>query len=323
MRVTALCLALLTTSALLTPAPARAAPAPCAWTATALEVPPGYQDASAEATNRQDLIVGRLTPASGFGDHLVLWRDGKATVLGRPFGLTGHPTAVSSTGVVTGLLDRASGEQVRHGFRYANGEFQRLETPPGADYARPHSVNAAGDVVAAVKGQLVRWPAGGAAHEVLAPPVPGEVADPYLDDEGRIAFTLYTGGRATIQLRHPDGRFQELLPPEPTGSMLAVQLHAGRVVGHLGLSNTVVWGVDGAVQQRISEEPRAINGTGRVLTAGNGAGQARLWQDGALVSELPWQYRADTQNALLEDGSVVGAMRVSSSRYHPAHLRCQ
>ncbi|WP_433301574.1 hypothetical protein ACQP2F_06475 [Actinoplanes sp. CA-030573] len=169
-------------------APASAAP-PAACPVRTLPVPAGMKNVTPtgiDPTGR--FIVGNGTVGQNF--HPVLWTDGKPQALPM-VGQSVELDAVNSSGVVAGLVANGTSE---YAFRWQNGKYTRLRTPPGSWHVYPWPrINTAGDVVmmaepsANIEGKgaiAVLWKAGSTKATKLPLPKNAGISD--IDDAGRI-----------------------------------------------------------------------------------------------------------------------------------------
>jgi hypothetical protein len=177
-----------------------AKPSAVACRMTELPAPAGVKRAGPEAVDPTGrYIVGNGTEGQDF--RPVLWTDGRPAAL-PVIADSVQATAVSSAGVVVGLLTRDNRDTV---FKYENGEYIELRLPKGEWYPYPEpAINARGDVIinaeprANIEGKGVialLWPAGATSSTppVQLPLPEGAHVREILDD-GRMAGGIYRDG---------------------------------------------------------------------------------------------------------------------------------
>ena len=113
-----------------------------------------------------------------------------------------QPIAANASGVVVGLVEEPQQEYV---FRYANGAYTRLLTPPGDWHLYPvPAINAAGDVVINVEPRgnsggkdsiVLLWKAGSTTAVKLPLSAGANAFD--ITDDGTIVGAMYRDGVAT------------------------------------------------------------------------------------------------------------------------------
>ncbi|WP_406041627.1 hypothetical protein OG799_34910 [Micromonospora sp. NBC_00898] len=180
-------------------ATASAGPAgPCRM--TELPVPAGMTDVTAVAVDPTGrYVVGHSVVGQDF--RPVLWTDGQPQALPMP-GKSVQPIAANASGVVVGLVEEPQQEYV---FRYENGAYARLLTPPGDWHVYPvPAINAAGDIVinAEPRGNsggkdsiVLLWKAGSTTAVKLPLPAGANAFD--ITDDGTIVGAMYKDGMAT------------------------------------------------------------------------------------------------------------------------------
>ncbi|MCW6009623.1 hypothetical protein K1W54_34545 [Micromonospora sp. CPCC 205371] len=166
---------------------------------TELPVPPGMSGVEVEAVDPTGrYIVGNSTVGQNF--RPVLWVDEKPSAL--PVIATSvQVTAVNASGVVVGLAHDLPDEYV---FRYENGAYTRLRTPPGEWHVYPTpAINAAGDIVinAEPRGKaegedsiVLLWKAGSTTATQVPLPTEANVYD--ITDDGTLVGGTYEKGYA-------------------------------------------------------------------------------------------------------------------------------
>ncbi|MFU8872083.1 hypothetical protein [Micromonospora sp. SL4-19] len=196
---------------------------------TELPVPPGMKDVTADAVDPTGrYIVGNNTVGQNF--RPVMWTDGRPQALPVK-GQSVQVTAVNASGTAVGIAtDDPKHEYV---FRYANGAYTRLNTPPGNWHPYPTpAINAAGDVVINVEprgnvggeGSIVLlWKAHSPTAVRLRLPAGANAFD--ITDDGKIVGAMYKDGVATdAYVWDQQGNGQKLeVPAGQTGAAYAAQ----------------------------------------------------------------------------------------------------
>ncbi|SCG59350.1 hypothetical protein [Micromonospora inositola] len=200
--------------------------APCRM--TELPVPSGMKGATAVAVDPTGrYVVGNSLVGQDF--RPILWTDGQPQALPVP-GKSVQVTAANASGVVVGLVEDTKQEYV---FRYENGAYTRLRTPPGSWHPYPTpAINAAGDVIINVEPRgnsggkdsiVLLWKAGSTSAVKLPLPAGANAYD--ITDDGTIVGAMYKDGVATAAYawdRRGNGRKLEL-PSGETGAAYAAQ----------------------------------------------------------------------------------------------------
>lgn len=167
---------------------------------TELPVPSGMTDVTAVAVDPTGrYVVGHSVVGQDF--RPVLWTDGQPRALPMP-GKSVQPVAANASGVVVGLVEEPRQE---YAFRYANGAYTRLLTPPGDWHLYPvPAINAAGDIVINVEPRgnsggkdsiVLLWKAGSTTAVKLPLPAGANAFD--ITDDGTIVGAMYRDGVAT------------------------------------------------------------------------------------------------------------------------------
>ncbi|MEU4679849.1 hypothetical protein [Micromonospora sp. NPDC023737] len=160
----------------------------------------------------------------------ILWTDGQPQALSVP-GTSVQVTAVNASGVVVGLVWNTKEEYV---FRYHNGAYTRLRTPPGhwKPYPEP-AINAAGDIIVNVEPRgkiegedsiVLLWKAGSTTPVTLPLPAGANAYD--ITDDGTIVGAMYKDGHANTAYawdQQGNGRKLEV----PTGQTAAAYAAQG------------------------------------------------------------------------------------------------
>ncbi len=166
---------------------------------TELPVPSGMTNAAAAAVDPTGrYIVGHDVVGQEF--RSILWTDGQPQALPMP-SKSVQLTAVNASGVVVGLVED---HKQQYAFRYSNGVYTKMRTPPGSWHLYPEpAINAAGDVVINAepsgniegKGSIILlWKAG--ATTAVRLPVPTEANAYDITDDGTIVGAMYKDGHA-------------------------------------------------------------------------------------------------------------------------------
>ncbi|HET6482795.1 MAG TPA: hypothetical protein VFG35_22555 [Actinoplanes sp.] len=201
------------------PEPITASPGPAGTVAkscggAALRVPAGVKGASANGVDPTGrYIIGHYFQGQDF--RPLLWTDGvpRKLPLEAP---SMQLNSVNANGVAAGL---AEGPNIEYAFRYENGKYTRLRTPPGKWHVYPYPMmNAAGDVVmnaepqgksGGADGIALLWEAGSTTPITL--PLPGNANVYDITDDGLIVGGLFEdGGAHTPYVWDRTGRGREL-----------------------------------------------------------------------------------------------------------------
>jgi len=323
------------------PAPASAATRPPASAGAAvtckmsqLPLPAGMKDAKADAVDPTGrYIVGNNVVGQDF--QPILWTDARAQALPM-VGKSVQATAVNASGVVVGLVADAQQEYV---FRFENGAYTKLHTPPGrwTVYPQP-AVNAAGDVVINVepfgnsggKGSFaVLWKAGSATPIKLPLPAGANAHD--ITDDGTIVGTIYKDGEATAAYawdQQGHGRKLQV----PAGQTAAAYAARGKwATGGLWPSMApALWNLETGALTRLGLQGSAAPGRGAGKSAALGPGEAVnaagwvvtdrvVLRDGADV-KLAVPSGQDARPAGVSDGGLVVGQALTNGRAEDLNL---
>ncbi|GID26873.1 hypothetical protein [Paractinoplanes brasiliensis] len=179
--------------------PTQSAAAKVKCRSTPLPVPKGAKEATAEGVDPTGrYIIGHDSKGQDFLP--ILWTDGVPQRLPQVEDSV-QLTTVNASGVVAGL---ATSDNEEYAFRYENGQYTRLKTPPGQWTIYPWpTMNAAGDIVinAEPKGNsggkdsiALYWKAG--TTEAVTLPLPTEANVYDITDDGLIVGGKYVKGEA-------------------------------------------------------------------------------------------------------------------------------
>lgn len=292
--------------------PATAAPAK-ACAVTALPVPAGMKRVATTAVDPTGrFIVGNNTVGQDF--RPILWTDGKAQALPVPEKSV-QLTAVNASGVVVGLAEDGPDSYV---FRYANGQYTKLETPPGKWHPYPTpTINAAGDVVINAepqgnvegKGKIsLIWKAGSTTATRLPLPPTASVHD--ITDDGTVIGTIYKNGHGVAGYAwDQQGKGRKL--ETPAGRATAAYAAEGDwVVGGLWPDMMpALWNI--RTGERIEVGATAVT---RAKKQGDGPGPANAVNASGVVVAGGFVYR-DGHAVTLEapDGETVRAAAVADN----------
>lgn len=183
---------------------------------TELRVPSGMANAKPTAVDPTGrYIVGYSTKKQDF--RPILWTDGKPQALPL-IAESVQPTAVNASGVVVGLASNGQDDYV---FRYENGQYTKLKTPPGKWHPYPDpAINADGDVVINAepqgnvegKGEIsLLWKAGSTTATRLPLPAGADVYD--IADDGTIVGRVSVGQLAVGYVWDQQGHGRKLETP--------------------------------------------------------------------------------------------------------------
>ncbi|WP_127504433.1 hypothetical protein [Actinoplanes solisilvae] len=203
--------------------PAKPTP-PKACKAATLRMPAGVTGASANGVDPSGrYVIGHYFKGQDF--QPLLWTDGKPGKL--PLEAPSMQlTSVNVNGVVAGL---AEGPNLQYAFRYENGRYTRLRTPPGLGWVYPYpAMNAAGDIVINAKPEGessgentvgLLYKAGTSAPIKLPLPANSYVYD--ITDDGTIVGALKKDGvNKTAYAWDRNGRGRELKSVPGTTSIV-------------------------------------------------------------------------------------------------------
>jgi hypothetical protein len=192
------------TNPLVTPAPSQVRPTistagPCS--VRELPVPAGMKEVAPTGIDP----TGRYVVGNGLvGQNYrpVLWTDGKARAL-PVVGQSVQLEAVNASGVVVGLVSDRTTSYV---FRWENGKYTKLRTPPGRWNVYPvPRINTAGDVVINAEplgnsggegGIVLLWKAGRTTATKLPLPTGAGISD--INDNGMVIGSVYKDGEAVF-----------------------------------------------------------------------------------------------------------------------------
>jgi hypothetical protein len=273
---------------------------------TELPVPAGMTDVTAggvDPTGRY--IVGNDVAGQDF--RPVLWTEGRPRALPVP-GKSVQVTAVNARGTAVGLVEDGEQEYV---FRYENGAYTRLSTPPGDWHVYPTpAVNASGDVVinaeprgnSGGRGSIVLlWRAGSTAAVKL--PLPTGANAHAITDDGTVVGAVYRNGMAGAAYAWDQrGKARKLaLPAGETGAAYAAR--DGWATGGLWPSRSAaLWDLrTGEVTQLTVDGPgEAVNTAGWVVANGI------VLRDGAAAELQVPGGQTGLAAAVSDTGLVVG-----------------
>ncbi|MGY0004243.1 hypothetical protein [Micromonospora sp. I033] len=276
-----------------------------------LPVPAGMRRVTAtgvDPTGRY--VIGNDVVGQDF--RPVLWTDGKPQALPVP-GKSVQVNAVNAAGVAVGLVEDGPREYV---FRYEQGAYSRLRTPPGNWHVYPTpAINAAGDVVinAEPSGNsggedsiVLFWRAG--STEAVRLPLPDGANAYGITDDGTIVGAMYQDGRAKAAYAwDQQGRGRKLTAPAgQTGAGYAAR--GDWATGGLWPSTSAaLWNLrTGAVTQLTADGPgQAVNASGWVVAAGT------LLRDGTAVELRVPAGQTGRATAVSDTGLVVGHARTA------------
>jgi hypothetical protein len=274
---------------------ARAGSADCSW--TDLPLPGGARWATVAASDGHGTYVGTTSD-----DAVVLWRDGAVTTIGT--GIV--PADVNESGVVVG--HRSTGIFSMDPMRWADGVWQKLAVPDGAQVAASEAAGN-GDIYGAINfGRLIRWPADApGTYQLLTGPFAG-----YADTKGAaadgtlIAWAIVDSSRPHAGLVwHPERGWTELANPG-TDDIRPSAIAGDTIVG-VDATDLLEWRAgDGSLVRTIPGATAAdVNHAGQTL--GSSAAGTTVWRAGDVEVVLPQvSGRTVEPVAIDEDGTVVG-----------------
>ncbi|MGC4895124.1 hypothetical protein [Micromonospora sp. DT31] len=266
---------------------------------TELPVPSGMKDVHVTGVDPTGkYFVGRNVVGQDF--QPILWTDGQPQALPEQ-GKSVEVAAVNASGVVVGTVWTPQEEYV---FRYENGAYTRLHTPPGSWHPYPDpAINAAGDVIINVEPSgntggedsiVLLWKAGSTTAITL--PLPAEANAYDITDDGTIVGGIYKDrfvAEAYAWDQQGNGRKLEL----PTG-------HRGVAHAARGDWATGSMGPPWSVADRNNSKPPPTPDsalwnlkTGEVIKLGTRQGP------GSAVNASGWVVAAS--GSVLRDGATV------------------
>jgi hypothetical protein len=288
---------------------------------TELPVPPGMKGVQVEAVDPTGrYIVGNGTVGQNF--RPILWVDGKPNVL-PVIAMSVQVTAVNSSGVVVGIADEPRDS---YAFRYENGAYTRLRTPPGDWHVYPTpAINTAGDIVinaeprGKVEGEdsiVLLWKAGSTAATQVPLPTEANVYD--ITDDGQLIGGTYDKGYAAVAYvwdQRGNGRKLEM----PAGEKgIARAARGDWATGSLSLY-PVLWNLRTGKVTRLASPPSPdtldkdgpgpgvqVNASGWVVT---GSPRGSLLRAGEAVELAVPKGQASDVRGVSDTGLVVGQAR--------------
>ncbi|MEU5938671.1 hypothetical protein ABZ807_05700 [Micromonospora sp. NPDC047548] len=235
-------------------------------------------------------------------------------------------TAVNASGIAVGLVEDTQRQE--YVFRYANGAYTRLHTPPGSwrPYPTP-AINAAGDVIINVEPRrnlegkdsiVLLWKAGSTTAVKLPLPAGANAHD--INDDGTIVGAMYRDGVATAAYawdQQGNGRKLEL-PAGQTGAAYAAQ--GDWATGGMWPSmSTALWNLRTGEVTTLGAEGPGVTGSGGKGpgTAVNASGwvvaRGSVLRDGAAV-ELAVPSGQTSRAADVSDTGLVVGQALTSGR---------
>lgn len=244
---------------------------------SALPVPAGVTGASATGVDPSGrYIIGHHFKGQNF--QPLMWTDGvpRKLPLEAP---SMQLSSINANGEAAGL---AEGPDLQYAFRYENGRYTRLSTPPGKSYVYAYPVmNAAGDIVinakppgeSASKNSVALLYRAGASTPVTVSLPPGSLVYDITDD-GTIVGSVKNGSAKSAYAwdRNGHGRKLESVPGHDS---IAYAAEGDWATGGLwpasGEAIPARWNLrTGRLTQLTTAEGPglALNGEGWVLTSG-------------------------------------------------------
>lgn len=269
-------------------------------------------------------IIGVNTVGQNF--QSLLWTDGQPQALPMR-GTSVQATAVNASGVVVGLVDEASGSgNEEYAFRYENGAYTRLQTPPGNWRVFPTPViNAAGDVVINAEPSdeagtgiskddiVLLWKAGSTTAIKL--PLPAGANAFAIADDGTIVGTMYKDGKGVAAYAwDQQGNGRKLkVPADQTGAAYAAR---GKwATGGLWPSGShdataVLWNLQtGDVTRLGAPKPgTGVNAAGWVIDNGS------VLRDGTTVELALPSGQTSYAQGVSDSGTVAGYALLANGR---------
>jgi probable HAF family extracellular repeat protein len=301
--------------AVLTSAPASAAPVPDApaYRVTDLGTLPGAPDSTAMGVNNRGDVVGTS------GARAVLWRNGTIVDLGTLGGSYSAAVDVNERGDVVGYSWVAGGAG-DHAFLWRRGRLTDLSPLPGFSSSYATAVNDRGDVAGYSVGDgginAVLWRRDGTAVDLTAATGLHEVTD--LDNAGRLVGSVMPDGMNGYPALWYRGRLTVLSDTSGTASAINDR---GEITGYfvVGLGHSFVWR-----RGRLTEIPllpdmppasmmqaQGINNRGQVV--GFGGFDGFVWNSHtATLTTLPGLTRFGSAGYDINDrGQIAGSAGTS------------
>jgi uncharacterized membrane protein len=296
----------------------------CEWTAQGLPTPPGTVYSLVRASDGRGRFAGDVT-GPDFSTHPAVWRDGRVTDLGAPFG--GRYASVRDVdrhGDVVGSASDPTRDGADRAFLYTGGRYVRLAEPAGVMSSIATGLDGKGTIVGWAytsdyramglvwslrrPDQVAVIPSGGVPLQVNgitdSGVVVGTTGTPTVDDAA-VTWTPRTGIRR--------------LPVDPDVQTSAAVAGAGRYIAGYwyapsdGQSRGIIW-VDGQPQPLqllpTMDQPTAVNAHG--MSAGSGFGTATVWPTPTSAPVVLPPLGADLGSgayAVTDDGRVAGWSR--------------
>ncbi|MDR3436487.1 hypothetical protein, partial [Telmatospirillum sp.] len=281
-------------------------------------LPNSYLDgyvSDASAINGQGQVVGQATGSPSMVDHLVLWQNGTATVLGDPQHF-GYANAINDLGQVVGVTGPAyTSLGMPRAFLWQNGVMADLGALPGATgtngwgfLSNAKGINNAGQVVgwsmtsSGTSEHAFLWQNGtmtdlgvlsrGSSSEALA-----------INDEGQIvgdtSFGSATGGTVTHATLWQKGSLIDLDGNSSSSGAIAID-GAGDIVGWAGTS-AMLWHHGTMINLNlflsagsgwVLTKATGINDSGQIIGQGTHGGVSSAFVLSLDVTSLPATYTA-------------------------------
>jgi probable HAF family extracellular repeat protein len=111
-----------------------------------LGIPPGMNNAGADAINDGGEIVGAVHNSITGPLTPCRWHNGAITLLRTPLNYNGSATDINSLGVIVGSFSEPHLPPNSHAFRYRDGAMEDLGFPSGADEASAGAINDRGQI---------------------------------------------------------------------------------------------------------------------------------------------------------------------------------
>ncbi|MBU2669616.1 hypothetical protein KOI35_39510 [Actinoplanes bogorensis] len=291
------------------PLPAASPAEPPGCTTRVLATPTGVTGASAAGVDPTGRFVIGLY-AEGQDFHSILWTDGKPKALPQQAESI-EATAVNAQGVVAGL---ATNGAEQYAFRYENGKYTRMRTPPGQWTVYPGpAMNATGDIVinaepiANIEGKdsiALLWKAGTTTAVKLPLPPEANIYD--ISDTGPVVGATFKNGQGDFPyVWQRTGSGKRLTIPDGTRAIahaIRGDWAAGGIWPATGEGKPALWNLrTGQFTQLPGNGPADdVNSTGVVVAAG------QVIRDGKPVKlPVPAGEEASAR-AVSDTGLVVG-----------------